>query len=146
MAKTQYWWLNARPQWWDLLSFPVGHEESYSLYNDEGNERHVHRYFLEAKVGDIVIGYVTSAKKRQIPSNQIVAILRVSAEQDGEEIYFEKTEALKVPVTLEELRECVKLNNMPHFTSRNTIPQGAFHKLTESEYDCIMKLIRAKNP
>ena len=39
---------------------------------------------IRAKEGDLVIGYESH------PVKQIVAILRISAEQDGEKIYFEK--------------------------------------------------------
>lgn len=132
----QYWWLNANPNIWDLSGLPVGETKSYSLYNDKGNQRHVFRNFQDATVGDIVIGYATSPKKR------IVALLEVSAEQDGKNIYFQKKAALKVPVKLKELQARPELADMKHFTCRGV----SFVDLTESEYACIMSLIRAKNP
>ena len=132
----QYWWLNANPTWWRLSKLPVGKTESYSLYNDRGNKRQAFQSFLDAAVGDIVIGYETT------PVRRIVALLKVAAEQNGEEIYFQKTESLKVPIDIAELRERPELSDMRHFKN----PRGSLFPLTEPEYDCIMKLIRAKNP
>lgn len=45
-------------------------------------KRRIFQNFLDAKVGDVVIGYESN------PVRQIVAIGRVSAEQDGEKIIF----------------------------------------------------------
>ena len=134
----QYWWLSAHPteDGWIFTERPVGEIESYSLYNDNGNKRKIARNFLEAAVGDTVIGYATA------PRCHIEALLKVAAEQDGSDIYFEKTEILKVPVTLEELRKRPELRDMKFFRSRG----GSLFDLKKSEYDCIMKLIRAKNP
>lgn len=62
------------------------------IYNDNGNKRRIFQNFLDAKAGDMVIGYEST------PVKQIVAILRVSAEQDGQKIYFEKVEGLSSPI------------------------------------------------
>ena len=137
----QYWWLNVIPKeddpdGWALSEGSVGEIESYSLYHESGNKRQIPWCFLAAKKGDIVIGYATHSHKR------IEALLKVAAEQDGEDIYFEKTEVLKVPVTRAELREYPELANMRYFKN----PRGSLFPLTESEYVCIMNLIRAKNP
>lgn len=43
----------------------------------------------------MVIGYEST------PVKQIVAILRVSAEQDGQKIYFEKVEGLSSPIVFD---------------------------------------------
>ena len=67
---------------------PIGEVQDYTLYNDNGNKRRIFQNFLDAKAGDMVIGYEST------PVKQIVAILRVSAEQDGQKIYFEKVEGL----------------------------------------------------
>lgn len=73
-----YWFLNANPKMWSMSSMPVGEVQDYTLYNDNGNKRRIFQNFLDAKAGDMVIGYEST------PVKQIVAILRISAEQDGE--------------------------------------------------------------
>ena len=55
------------------------------LYNENGNKRRIFQNFLDAKAGDMIIGYESN------PVKQIVAIGRVSAEQDGEKLFFEKS-------------------------------------------------------
>ena len=82
----QYWFLNANPKIWSMSSMPVGEVQNYTLFNDNGNKRRIFQNFLDAKAGDMVIGYEST------PVKQIVAIFRVNAEQDGERIYFEKLE------------------------------------------------------
>ena len=56
----------------------------YSLRNRNGNKRRIFQNFLDAKKGDIVFGYEFA------PTQKIVAILKVSTEQDDENIYFKK--------------------------------------------------------
>ena len=46
--------------------------------------KRIFQNFLDAKAGDMIIGYESN------PVKQIVAIGRVSAEQDGEKLFFEK--------------------------------------------------------
>ena len=87
-----YWFLNANPKIWSMSSMPIGEVQDYTLYNDNGNKRRIFQNFLDAKAGDMVIGYEST------PVKQIVAILRVSAEQDGQKIYFEKVEGLSSPI------------------------------------------------
>lgn len=88
----RYWFLNANPKIWSMSSMPIGEVQDYTLYNDNGNKRRIFQNFLDAKAGDMVIGYEST------PVKQIVAILRVSAEQDGQKIYFEKVEGLSSPI------------------------------------------------
>ena len=67
-----------------MASMPVGEVQDYTLYNDNGNKRRIFQNFLDAKAGDMIIGYEST------PVKQVVAILKISAEQDGKSIYFEK--------------------------------------------------------
>ena len=83
-----YWWLNANPKIWSFANIAVGEVQSYTLYNENGNKRRIFQNFLDAKAGDMIIGYESN------PVKQIVAIGRISSEQDGEKIYFEKVEGL----------------------------------------------------
>lgn len=134
--KCNYWWLNANPKIWSFSDIAVGETQAYTLYNENGNKRRVFQNFLDAKVGDVVIGYESN------PVRQIVAIGRVSAEQDGEKLFFEKVETLSSPIDYAVLKECPELENMEYF--RN--PQGSLFKLTRSEYEFILDMIREENP
>lgn len=105
-----YWFLNANPKIWSMSSMPIGEVQDYTLYNDNGNKRRIFQNFLDAKAGDMVIGYEST------PVKQIVAILRVSAEQDGQKIYFEKVEGLSSPIDFSTLKECPELEKMEYFS------------------------------
>lgn len=131
-----YWWLNANPKIWSFSDISVGDVQAYTLYNDNGNKRRIFQNFLDAKVGDMVIGYESN------PVKQIVAIGQISAEQDGEQIYFEKVEGLTNPIDYQTLRNYTELEKMEYFIN----PQGSLFKLTKGEYDFIYDLIREENP
>lgn len=130
------WWLTAKPKIWSFSDTPVGEVMSYSLYNENGNKRRIFQNFLDAKAGDMIIGYEAT------PVLKIVAIARVTAEQDGEKLYFEKVEGLASPIGYQTLRECPELERMEFFQN----PQGSLFKLTRGEYDFIMDIIRDENP
>lgn len=132
----QYWFLNANPKMWSMSSMPVGEVQNYTLFNDNGNKRRIFQNFLDAKAGDMVIGYEST------PVKQIVAIFRVNAEQDGERIYFEKLEGLSSPIDFATLKACPELEKMEYFS----IIQGSLFKLTKDEYEFIIDLIREENP
>lgn len=131
-----YWWLNASPKIWSFSELSVGEVQSYTLYNENGNKRRIFQNFLEAKAGDMVIGYESN------PVKQVVAIARITSEQDGERLYFEKVEGLATPIDYQTLRECPELKEMEYFLN----PQGSLFKLTPDEYSSILDLIREENP
>ncbi|MFQ7747386.1 MAG: McrB family protein, partial [Eubacteriales bacterium] len=131
-----YWWLNANPKIWSFSDIAVGEVQAYTLYNENGNKRRIFQNFLDAKAGDMIIGYESN------PVKQIVAIGRVSAEQDGEKLFFEKVEGLTSPIDYATLRGCPELERMEYFQN----PQGSLFKLTRGEFDFIFDLIREENP
>lgn len=131
-----YWWLNANPKIWSFADIAVGEVQSYTLYNDNGNKRRIFQNFLDAKAGDMIIGYESN------PVKQIVAIGRISAEQDGEKIFFEKVEGLTSPIDYQTLKNSSELERMEYFSN----PQGSLFKLTKGEYDFIIDIIRDENP
>lgn len=131
-----YWWLNANPKIWSYSDIAVGEVQSYTLYNENGNKRRIFQNFLDAKAGDMIIGYESN------PVKQIVAIGRVSAEQDGEKLFFEKVEGLTSPIDYATLKECPELERMEYFQN----PQGSLFRLTRGEYDFILDMIREENP
>ena len=132
----RYWWLNANPKIWSYSELSVGEEQSYTLFNDNGNKRRIFQNFLDAKKGDLIIGYESH------PVKQIVALAKISQEQDGEKILFEKTEGLVSPIDYQSLKDCPELKQMEYFQN----PQGSLFKLTKEEYGFIVDLIREENP
>jgi 5-methylcytosine-specific restriction protein B len=131
-----YWWLNANPKIWSFSGIAVGDVQSYTLYNENGNKHRIFQNFLDAKVGDMVIGYESN------PVKQIVAIAKISAEQDGKKLDFEKVEGLTSPIDYQTLKAYPELEKMEYFVN----PQGSLFKLTKGEYDFIMDIIRDENP
>jgi 5-methylcytosine-specific restriction protein B len=134
-AEVGYWWLNANPKIWSFSDMGIGETQSYTLYNDNGNKRRIFQNFLDAKVGDLVIGY------ESYPVKQIVAIAKVSQNNDGQNFYFEKTEGLTMPIDYTTLKSFPELESMEYFTNS----QGSLFKLTKGEYDFIMDLVREEN-
>lgn len=132
----RYWWLNANPKIWSFSELPVGNIQSYTLFNENGNKRRIFQNFLDAKAGDAVIGY------ESYPVKQVVAIAKISQENDGKNLYFEKVEGLTSPIDYSTLREAAELEKMEYFVN----PQGSLFKLTKGEYDFIMDVIREENP
>lgn len=131
-----YWWLNANPKIWSFSKVQVGDVQDYTLYNDNGNKRRIFQNFVDAKTGDLVIGYESN------PVKQVVALAKVSAANDGEKIFFEKTEGLSTPIDYLTLKACPELEKMEFFQN----PNGSFFKLTKGEYEFIMDMIRDENP
>lgn len=131
-----YWWLTANPKIWSFSDIKIGEEQSYTLYNENGNKRRIFQNFLNVKVGDIVIGYEAN------PVKKVVAIARITQASDGKAIYFEKVEGLTTPIEYLALKECPELEKMEFFVQ----PNGSLFKLTKGEYDFIMDIIRDENP
>ena len=131
-----YWWLNANPKSWSFANLKIGEEEPFTLYNQNGNKRRIFQNFLDAKVGDLVIGYEAQ------PVKKVVALGVISQESDEKAIAFEKRESLTTPIDYQDLKSCPELSKMEFFTQ----PNGTLFKLTKGEYDFIMDIIREENP
>lgn len=132
----RYWWLNANPKIWSFSNLQTSHVQEYTLFNENGNKRRVFQNFLDARAGDLVIGYESN------PVKQVVALAKVSAANDGKKICFEKTESLVNPIDYRTLKECPELEQMEFFQN----PNGTFFKSTKDEYEFIMDMIREENP
>lgn len=135
-GEKRYWWLNANPKFWSFSEIGIGEEVEWTLYNDNGNKRHVFQNFLDAREGDIVIGYESTPVKR------IVALGKVSRQNDGKSLYIEKTESLTNSVEFNDIKNNKELQNMEYIVN----PNGSFFKLTEKEYNVLMDMIREQNP
>ena len=135
-SEKRYWWLNANPRDWSFSEIEVGESVEWTLFTENGNKRRVFQNFLDAKEGEWVIGYECT------PVKKIVALCRVSKENDGDFISFEKIEDLRVPVYLEEIKEIEGLKQMEYLIN----PQGSFFRMTKEEYRIVFEKIKEKNP
>lgn len=134
-TQKRYWWLVANPKIWSMADLAVGSTVEYNLHNDNGKQRRIFQNFLDAKVGDAVIGYEST------PVKQVVALVEVSKEQNGKTIEFVKKEALKTPIDVAAIKAMEGLKDMQFL--RN--PQGSFFCLSEAEYEQIVGIIRENN-
>ena len=135
-TQQQYWWLVASPKIWSLAKMKIGEVQSYTLYSDSGHQRKVFQNFLDAKKGDIVLGYEAT------PAKQIVSILEIVKPSDGKQLYFKKIEALPYPIEYSTFKDLPELADMEFLKKKN----GSLFKLTAEEFDCVMELIRDSNP
>lgn len=128
----RYWWLVASPKIWRFSQTQVGEIQNYTLYNESGNQRKIFQNFLDAREGDMVIGYEAT------PVKQVVALAEITKAADGQQIYFKKTEDLLKPIDYSVIKNMPELSNMEFLKNKN----GSFFKLTEEEYGTLMSVIR----
>jgi 5-methylcytosine-specific restriction protein B len=131
-----YWWLVANPKIWSMVDMAVGTKVEYSLYNDNDKPRRIAQNFLDAKVGDKVIGYEST------PTKQVVALLEVSRANDGKTIEYTKTKSLERPVDYSSFKDLPELASMQFLQN----PQGSFFALTQAEYEDVIEMIDDDNP
>ena len=131
-----YWLLVANPNIWEMTTMQVGEIQSYTFYSENNNKRHVFQNFVDAKVGDLVIGYEST------PIKQIVSLMRVCKKIEGKEIFFENIEGLSNPINYLDFKKYDELKNMEFLSGI----YGSLFKLTEDEYNFLIDLIRDSNP
>ncbi len=136
----KYYWLNANPKIWSFESVMVGGECTYTSTNELGNKRNRYKCFQEARPGDILIGYVTTPKRAITAICEITKSLHAS--DDGEVIAFKKIRNVAAPVTYDELRTDPEIAESEPLKSA----QGSLFKLTQSEYEHVLRMIDEKNP
>lgn len=130
-----YWWLCASPAVWSMTDWPIGEEQVYTLYTENGTKRRIFHNFTDAKAGDKVICYETT------PTKQIIALAIVSKENDGQSIWFEKVESLANPIPFSVVKENPDLANLEFIQNG----RGSFFKVTKEEYGILMDTIRETN-
>ena len=130
-----YWWLVASPKIWSVSEMEIGEEQYYTLFNEEGHKRRIFQHFLNAKVGDIVVGYESTPRK------QVLGLLVISNIDEGKAIYFKKTKEI-TPIDYSTLRAEPKLVNMEYMKNQ----QGSFFKLTPEEFNVIMNIACGDRP
>ena len=126
----------ASPKYWSFADLKVGEKVDYTVKNENGNRRRVPINFEQAREGDIVIGY------EAYPVKKIVAFAKVAKASDGDTISYVKTEELIAPVSWFDFKDKPELSEMEFIKNRN----GSFFKLTKTEYDVLLNLIRQENP
>lgn len=124
-----YWWLVANPKIWRVSDWAIGEEQSYTFYNDKGHRRRIFQHFLNAKEGDVVIGYDST------PIKKVGGLLVISKVVEGEAIYFRKTKDL-LPVDYATLKSLPELSDMEYMKNQ----QGSFFQVTLEEFNAIMKI------
>ena len=132
----QYWWLVASPKIWSFSKMKVDEIQDYTLYNENGNPRRIFQNFVNAKKGDIVIGYEAN------PVKQIVAIAEIDTPSDGQHICFKKIESLQYPIDYATFKDAQELKSMEFIQNKN----GSLFKVTPDEYEYLIDLIREANP
>lgn len=135
-SQKQYWWVVANPNVFSVANMQVGATQEWTLYNDNGKKRGRFQNFLDAKVGDIVIGYEST------PILQIVSLLEVSRENDGKTIEFRKVESLGTPIDYAVIKDVPELQDMEFVKNH----MGTFFKVSLDEADILMDMIREVNP
>lgn len=132
---SRYWWLNASPKIWSFSSLAVGETQSYTIYNENGNPRRIPQNFVDVKAGDKFIGYESNPVKKVVALGEFI-------QKDDKKIIFKKTETIANGIDYKILKEAAELQGMEYFKS----PQGSLFKLTETEYNFLLDLIRDENP
>ena len=126
-----HWLLVANAKIWSFSELEVGARTSYTIYNDKGNPRRIHKNYLSAKPGDPIIGYEST------PARRIVAFCEITKEHDDERLYFHKTRDIEGGLTFDQIKGDPVLSKCEF--SRN--PNGSFFALTEEEYARFIQLL-----
>ena len=124
-----HWFIVASPSIWSASTMPVGAEEFYTFYNENGNPRRIFKNFQAATVGDPVLFYEASPKMQAVCLGTIIS-------QDGQELHFRKTANLEKPVDFAVLANTPELAGMEFLSNKN----GSLFRLTPEEYDKIIEL------
>lgn len=133
----QYWWLTGSPKYWSPSEdWEIGGLIDYTLFNETGHKRRIFHNFLQAKAGDLVIAYEST------PKLQIVALGQIVKETDGKVLTIRKVESLENPVAYTEVLNNPKLTEMEAVKNRC---QGSLFKMTKTEYEEVLRMIRVSN-
>ena len=125
-----YWWLNANPKVWSFSDIGVGEEQSYTVLTESGNPRRIHENFVAAKKGDLVVGYETT------PVKKALCLCRVSRDNDGQSLYFEKIRDFAEPVPYGEMKQDEVLADSQFMKQ----PNGSLFKLTHEQFERVLEL------
>lgn len=122
---------------WKFSDINAGEIIQYTLLNENGNKRRVYQNFLDAKAGDLVIGYAST------PTLQVVALGEIAKDTDDKHLYFRKTEQLLNPIDYSIIKANEELQGMECMAGGG---RGTLFKVKEEEYEILMEIIRKENP
>lgn len=130
-AAQGHWLLVANAKIWSFFELEVGARTSYTIYNEKGNPRRIHKNYLAAKPGDPIIGYESS------PTRRIVSLCEITQEHDDERLYFHKVRDIEGGLTFDQIKSDPVLSKCEF--SKN--PNGSFFALTDEEYERFVELL-----
>lgn len=134
----QYWWLNANPSRWDPSQMPVGYEEFYSPFNENGAMRRLPQAFQNAMTGDSILIYITSPNRYLWGRATVTASLH---DTNNRELRFRLESPFTDRVSLEAMKvepslaHCIPLIQ----------PQGSLFPLTSTEFETLNRMAHADN-
>ena len=134
----KHWWLNANPSRWDPSQMPVGYEESYSPFNENGARRRLPQAFQNAMAGDSILIYITSPNRYLWGRATVTASLH---DTNNQELRFRLDSPFRDRVSLEAMKaepalaHCVPLIQ----------PQGSLFPLTSTEFETLNRMANADN-
>lgn len=129
-SSTQFWWLQARIDRWNIDKMMLGDSVPYGKFDSSGK---IQRYFNELTIGDAVIGYQAGEKR-------IKGIFEIEG-KDEEAVQFRLYHKFEQQTTLEELRS---IDDFRHHAI-NTSRVGSFHKLEEDLFFQILNTTELKD-
>lgn len=134
-GNVQYWWLNANPKIWKIEDFDIGQEQTYTLFNQNGEKRRVADYFMKVKPGDLIIGYEST------PEQKVKALFEVTeplheSDEEGERFTFRIKEFFPVQPGWSLLKEVKELASCEVIKNN----QGSLFSLTRDEFEKIKEL------
>jgi len=127
-----FWWMNANPKYWNIEEYQIGKDQNYTTHNKEGNKRRIYDYFVNARPGDLVIGYQTTPFKKVKAIFEIMQSLHKD-DDEGEVITFKIKEFVKNELTWETLKDMPELSSCEVLSNN----QGSLFKLKKEEYNAI---------
>lgn len=130
-AGCRHWWVNANAKFWSWDSIPIGGTIEFTSLNDNGNKRAKYKYFLEAKAGDLIIGYQTT------PQKTVSCLCEVLGEltEDGC-LPIRKTAVATKEATYEAIKSHSGLKDMEYLNSA----QGTIFSMTKDEFDIVSNM------
>ena len=131
-----YWWLNINPRILRFKDFDNGDIFAYSSVNEDGTMRKVQSNFLEAKKGETVFIY------ESVPVGQVIGMCVIERELENNYIYLKKIESFTEYIKRSLFEQNRELVNLEAFRNQ----EGIFFKVTQSEYNSLINIIRELNP
>ncbi|MEL6849348.1 MAG: P-loop NTPase fold protein, partial [Bacteroidota bacterium] len=134
-SHTRFWWLNAKPKFWNITEMRIGSEEAFTTHSANGRKRRIYEHFHEVQIGDPIIAYATSPQRRAVALLEVVEPLH-HQEGLGESIRFKLTSKFPQSVPYRTIINDPRLSqSQPADGNRDT-----FVRLSKDEFEAILDL------